>query len=295
MHFSTLAGTLALPCIVLAAGLEKVANYGGSASKAEMYVYKPATIQPNPALIVVIHSCQSSASSYFNNAKIPWKQGTDGNGGKYITIWPSSPNSGTCWDVSSKKSLVRNGGGDSNAIANMIKYAITEYKADPEKVFVTGGSSGGMMSNVLAATYPDMIKAVSLYSGVAAGCFVSASGGVDQWNDSCSGGRLTHTQAEWKKIAEDMYPGYNGTRPKMQIWHGSADGTLAPQNYQEELKQWTGVFGYTMTATASKANTPESSYTTSDYGENLQGIYAQGVGHSVPSHLKVSEAWFGLA
>lgn len=36
MHFSTLAGALTLPCVVFAAGLEKVANYGGSASKAEM-------------------------------------------------------------------------------------------------------------------------------------------------------------------------------------------------------------------------------------------------------------------
>jgi acetylxylan esterase len=151
-----------------------------------------------------------------------------------------------------------------------------------------------MMSNVLAATYPELINAVSLYSGVAAGCFVSSSGGVDQWNNACSGGTFTNTAAAWAKIAEDMYPGYNGTRPKMQIWHGSADTTLAPQNYQEEIKQWTGVFGMSQTATSSKANTPESQYTTSDYGPMVEGIYATGVGHSVPSHLKVSEAWFGL-
>ncbi len=80
----------------------------------------------------------------------------------------------------------------------------------------------------------------------------------------------------------------------MQIWHGSADTTLAPQNYQEELKQWTTVFDVSMTATDAKPNTPESQYTTSNYGPNVQGIYAQGVGHSVPSHLAASEAWFGL-
>ena len=45
--------------------------------------------------------------------------------------------------MSSKASLSHDGGGDSNAIANMIKYAITTYKIDPKKVFVTGGSSGG--------------------------------------------------------------------------------------------------------------------------------------------------------
>lgn len=151
-----------------------------------------------------------------------------------------------------------------------------------------------MMTNVLAATYPELFQAASLYSGVAAGCFVSSSGGVDQWNNTCSGGSSTATAAAWGNTARAMYPNFNGTRPKMQIWHGSADTTLAPQNYQEELKQWTNVFGVSMTATDSKTSTPQANYVTSDYGPSVQGIYATGVGHSVPSHLEVSEAWFGL-
>ena len=150
------------------------------------------------------------------------------------------------------------------------------------------------MSNVLAATYPDLITAVSLYSGVPAGCFVSSSGGVDQWNNTCSGGQSTATPEQWGNVVRAMYPGYTGSRPKMQIWHGSADTTLAPQNYQETIKQWTNVFNVSQTATSSQANTPESGYTTSNYGDMVQGIYGQGVGHSVPSHLKVSEAWFGI-
>lgn len=149
-----------------------------------------------------------------------------------------------------------------------------------------------MMSNVLAATYPEMISAVSLYSGVAAGCFVGS--GVDQWNNACANGQSTGTPEKWGDTARAMYPGYNGTRPKMQIWHGSADTTLAPQNYQEELKQWTNVFGVSMTATDVKKDTPDKGYTLSDYGPMVEGIYAQGVGHSVPSHLAASEAWFGL-
>lgn len=256
------------------------------------YVYKPDNVVENPPLVVVIHSCQSTAQSYFQNSAIPWKSGSDKKG--YITVWPSSPNSGTCWDVSSKQSLTHLGGGDSQAIANMILYAISEYKVDAERVYVTGGSSGAMMSNVLAATYPELIKAVSLYSGVPAGCFVSASGGVDQWNNSCSGGQSKATADKWKQVVLDMYPSYDGPRPKMQIWHGSADATLAPQNYNETIKQWTGVFGVAETPTSSVANDPKQGYTRSNYGESVQGIYAQGVGHSVPSNLTASEEWFGL-
>ncbi|XXG97520.1 hypothetical protein Hte_003825 [Hypoxylon texense] len=292
MLFSTLVSA-GLMATAWAASLTQVPNYNNNAtSKAQMWVYKPDNVVANPPLIVVIHSCQSTAQSYFQNSAIPWKQGSDGKG--YITVWPSSPNSGTCWDVSSKQSLSHLGGGDSQAIANMILYAISEYGADPERVYVTGGSSGAMMSNVLAATYPELIKAVSLYSGVAAGCFVSASGGVDQWNNSCSGGQSQATPDKWKQVVLDMYPGYAGPRPKMQIWHGSVDSTLAPQNYNETIKQWTAVFNVTQTPTSSVANTPKQGYTTSNYGEFVQGIYAQGVGHSVPSNLTASEAWFGL-
>lgn len=93
-----------------------------------------------------------------------------------------------------------------------------------------------MMSNVLAATYPEQIQALSLYSGVPAGCFLSSSGGVDQWNSSCASGQVSATAEAWGNVARNMYPGYNGTRPRMQIWHGSADSTLNPQNYREEIK-----------------------------------------------------------
>ncbi|KAF2453968.1 Alpha/Beta hydrolase protein [Lineolata rhizophorae] len=293
MRLSTFVTAGLLAPAALAAQLQQVQDYANTAqSQAQMWVYVPDNVVENPPIVVVIHSCQSNAQGYFQNSLIPWHGGSDAGG--YITVWPSSPNQGTCWDVSSTQTLTRDGGGDSTAIANMIKYALDTYGGDPERVYVTGGSSGAMMSNVLAATYPDLISAVSLYSGVPAGCFVSSSGGVDQWNNQCSGGQMIKSADEWAQIAEDMYPGYDGPRPRMQIWHGSVDTTLAPQNYEETIKQWTGVFGVSQEPTSEQQNTPQQGYTTSDYGENVQGIWAQGVGHSVPAHLEESEAWFGL-
>jgi acetylxylan esterase len=151
-----------------------------------------------------------------------------------------------------------------------------------------------MMSNVLAATYPDLITAVSLYSGVPAGCFISSSGASAAWNNTCSGGQSRATGEAWGNVVRNMFPGYTETRPRMQFWHGSNDGTLSPNNYQETLKQWTNVFNVTTTPTNSKPDTPEKNYRTDDFGPNVEGIWAVGVGHSVPSHLDVSEAWFGL-
>lgn len=99
--------------------------------------------------------------------------------------------------MSSPQSLQRGGGGDSTAIANMVQHALDEYGADPARVYLTGGSSGAMMGNVLAATYPDLFQAVSIYSGVPAGCFVSSAGQVAAWNNTCSGGQSRASPEQW--------------------------------------------------------------------------------------------------
>lgn len=63
----------------------------------------------------------------------------------------------------------------------------------------------------MVATYPELINATSLYSGVAAGCFVSSNGGVDQLNKACARGAFIKTAQEWGEIARAMFPNYNGT------------------------------------------------------------------------------------
>lgn len=285
---SVLAGLFA--SAASAAQLQQVQYPSAPQSRATMWVYVPDNVVENPPLVVAVHSCQSSAQAYFQNAKIPWHQGSDGKG--YITLWPSS--STECWDVSSRQSLTRDGGGDSTAIGNMVKHAIETYKVDPERVFLTGGSSGGMMSNVLAATYPDIFKAVSLYSGVPAGCFVSSSGAAAQWNNTCSGGQSHASAEQWGDVVRAMYPDYDGPRPRMQIWHGSVDSTLSSNNYAETIKQWTNVFGLPEEPVEEIQNFPQPNYVTQNFGEGVQGIWAVGVGHSVPSNLTASEEWFGL-
>ncbi|OCL10988.1 carbohydrate esterase family 1 protein [Glonium stellatum] len=271
--------------------LQKVSDFGSNPTNVGMYIYVPKKLADKPGIVVAIHYCTGSAQSYYSGS--PYSQLSETYG--FVVIYPSSPHSGTCWDVSSKASLTHNGGGDSNAIANMVTWAITQYSADTSKVFVTGSSSGAMMTNVMAAAYPEMFAAGIAYSGVPAGCFVSTSGGVDAWNNSCANGQVNDTPQQWANVVDNMYPSYNGTRPKMQIYHGSSDATLLPNNYKETMKQWCGVFGYSYDSPAStKQNTPQSQYTTTTYGPMVQGIYATGVGHTVPIHGSQDMQWFGF-
>ncbi|KAJ7615558.1 carbohydrate esterase family 1 and carbohydrate-binding module family 1 protein [Roridomyces roridus] len=277
----------------LTSTLQQVTSFTGSQNPTNVgfFYYKPTTVAASPALIVAIHECTATGTVYFESTTYAALADTYG----FIVIYPSSPNSGTCWDVSSAATLTHNGGGDSFGIANMVPYAISNWHVDATKVFVTGSSSGAMMTNVQASVYPELYAGASVYSGVAAGCFVSNFGGVDAWNSTCSEGLTNDTQAQWANTVHAMYPGYTGSYPPIQEYHGTADTTLFPNNLNEEIKEWCGVFGYEATApTQVLQNTPLSGYTKSIYGPRLQGILAQGVGHTVPVQEMEDLEWFGI-
>jgi acetylxylan esterase len=122
--------------------LKQVTDFGANSSKTKMYIYVPSKLAASPPIVVAIHYCTGTANAYYSGS--PYAQLADQKG--FIVIYPESPYSGTCWDVSSKAALTHNGGGDSNSIANMVTYALSQYKGDASKVFVTGSSSGAMMT-----------------------------------------------------------------------------------------------------------------------------------------------------
>jgi acetylxylan esterase len=133
---------LGLASAATAASLTRVNSFGANTSNAKMFIYVPDKLADKPPIIVAIHYCTGSAQAYFTGS--PYKGLADKKG--FIVIYPESPYSGTCWDVSSKATLTHEGGANSNSIANMVKYTLDKYKGDETKVFVTGSSSGAMMT-----------------------------------------------------------------------------------------------------------------------------------------------------
>lgn len=126
-----------------AAQLKQITDYGPAIkSAARMFVYEPAGLPEKPAVLVGVHYCTGTAQKYYSGS--PYKGLADQK--KFVVVYPESPNEGGCWDVSSRATLKRDGGSDSNAIANMVKYAVDKYQADPKRVFLIGESSGGMMA-----------------------------------------------------------------------------------------------------------------------------------------------------
>lgn len=206
-----------------------------------MYAYVPGKVAAKPPLLTVIHYCGGSAQAAFSQAK---GGGLVAAADKYgfILILPSNANAagqnGRCWDVSSKKAQTRDGGGDTHAIAQMVKYALTQYHANTERVYCSGNSSGGMTTQLMLALYPDVYKAGSAFAGVPAGCSNAFDGA-----GLCGSGAQTAQQ--WGDRVRAMNPGYTGHRPRVQLFHGDADDTIKFPNHGEAIKEWTNVLGLT--------------------------------------------------
>ncbi len=216
-------------------------------SYVSMYIYVPDKVATKPPILVSAHACQSGVDGQMsNNAKI--KAAADANG--FILILPHNQGR-NCWDVGAASSLGHDKGGDTHAVAVMVKYALTKYNGDPTRVYAMGGSSGGMLTQALMAVYPDVFKAGAARAGVPAGCWADSYKPADQWSDTCAGGNVTKTAEAWGKLVRDMYPGYTGHRPRLQLIQGMADPTINYKNMAESIKEWTNVLGLSETPTSS--------------------------------------------
>jgi acetylxylan esterase len=280
----------ALPSTQAAANnLTQITSFGPNPTNVSFYLYVPSKLQPNPPIFVNLHWCHGSAQDAFVGTTFANLADEYG----YIMIFPDSPNLvDKCWDVSSNETLTHNGGGDSLGIVSMAKWTLKNYHADPLRVFTMGTSSGAMMTNVLLGAYPDVFAAGSAWAGVAFGCF--AGDGYDVWNSECADGLVIKTGAEWKAIVEAAYPGYRGFRPKMQVFGGTADTVLNPQNVKEEIKEWTAVLGLPSKPLFNESNVPDPTWTRMFFGESFIATIAPNVTHNIPTNEDYVLDWFDL-
>lgn len=260
-----------------AASLQANVNYGGSGAVMNLFV--PDAVDEFPAVVVSLHYCNGAATN-----AAAWLTPSLAEQHGFIVIAPGLPQGDAdgCWDVGSSQSLTHDGGSHSKAIAQMVAFTISEHGANPARVFVLGASSGAMMTNVLLGAYPDVFAAGAVLAGVPFGCWTAGDG----WTSQCADGSTTKSAQQWGDLVRNAYPGYTGPRPRVQLFHGTADTTLHYKNLAEEIKQWTNVLGLPATPTTTETNAPKSGWTRTSYENGggdvlLEVAEGQGVGHDV--------------
>jgi acetylxylan esterase len=285
--------SVAAPRVASAAALTEVTNFGRNPSSLRMFLYVPDNVKPHPAVLVANHFCTGSGPVFFSGTEFASLANQHG----FIVIYPSATRSGNCFDVSTPQSLTHNGNSDPVGIVSMVQFVLQNFGADASRVFVTGASSGAMMTNVLLGDYPDVFKAGAAFMGVPFGCFATTDGSL--WNTTCAEGQSIKTAQQWGDLARTAFTGFSGPRPRMQLWHGTDDTTLRFPNFGEEIKQWTNVLG--VSQTPAFTDHPQSTWTRTRYGGTgidapVEAISIQGVGHSLPSSGMAAMAiqFFGL-
>ncbi|KAI1460461.1 carbohydrate esterase family 1 protein [Annulohypoxylon moriforme] len=280
------------PTFTIGASLQKItSDFGPNPRKVGFYIYVPDKLAENPPILVNPHWCHGDAQACYSGSQYATLASKYG----FIVIYPDSPNTADkCWDVSSNETHTHDAGGDSLGIASMVRWTLDKYNGDAKRVFVTGVSSGAMMTSVLLGAYPDIFAAGSAFSGVPYGCFSGNGYGV--WSDACATGKVKKTGAEWAAIVKAGYPGYTGWRPKVQIFHGTNDEVLNYADFEEEVKEWNAVFGFNDTPTTTTANTPVSRWTKYVYGDEdwFEAYSAAGVSHNIQNQEATAMEWFDL-
>jgi poly(hydroxyalkanoate) depolymerase family esterase len=276
-----------------AATLQEVTGFGANPTNLRMHLYVPDRLPSNPALLMAVHYCTGSGPAFYSGTQFASLADRYG----FIVVYPSATRSGACFDVSSPGALRHDGNSDPVGIVSMVRYVQERYRTDPARTFVTGASSGAMMTNVLLGDYPDVFRAGAAFAGVPFGCFATTDG--SSWNSACANGQVSKTPQQWGDLVRGAYPGYSGIRPRMQVWHGTEDTTLRYPNLAEEIKQWTNVLGTGQTPALT--DSPQSGWTRTRYGSSstmaaVESISVAGVGHSLPTSGMAERAiaFFGL-
>jgi poly(hydroxyalkanoate) depolymerase family esterase len=142
-----------------------------------------------------------------------------------IVAYPHQPrraNPNGCWNWFDRRHQNR-GSGEPAKLAGLAQALAKEFDVRRERVFAAGLSAGGAMAEVLAATYPDVFDAVGIHSGL----------------PYKSAGDVPSAFAAMKGTAAfDPAPlAASGRHPRKIIFHGLADGTVAPVNSERILSE----------------------------------------------------------
>ena len=215
--------------------LREVTDFGSNPGELRMYRYLPDGLRANAPLVVVLHGCTQSAASY--NKGSGWSTLADRYGFALLLPqqqWNNNPL--RCFNWFRPEDYERERG-EPLSIRQMVERMVKDHGLDGRRVYVTGTSSGGAMTSVLLATYPEVFAGGAVIAGVP---FRTAKG-LQEGLESIFKGRA-RSPGEWGDLVRAA-SAHQGPWPKVSVWHGDADTAVIPINAEEIIKQWTDVHG----------------------------------------------------
>jgi len=211
-------------------GLAETGEFGSNPGQLRMMSYVPAGLAEKPALVVALHGCTQSASSYDRGSG--WSTLAERHG--FALLMPeqqqaNNPNRCFNWFAPSH---TRRDAGEALSIRQMVARMMAQHEIDTERVFVVGLSAGGAMAAALLACYPDVFAGGAIIAGLPFGAASSMTEAFESMAQGCS-----RPQQELGELVRSAST-HDGSWPKLSIWHGSADPIVNAANAEASLAQW---------------------------------------------------------
>ncbi len=215
--------------------LAEFSEFGSNPGALRMFAFVPEHLPPAPALVVVLHGCGQTAAGY--DLGTGWSTLAERYG--FALLMPeqqASNNANTCFNWFNPEDIARDGG-EAGSIRQMVARMVDDHKIDSRRIYVTGLSAGGAMTQVMLATYPELFAGGAVIAGLPFGIASNVREALNGMMQSPPrpaaelGDRVRKASA------------HKGPWPKLSVWHGSADRTVNPANADQIVKQWLDLHG----------------------------------------------------
>jgi len=265
------------PSRLLAAPLERVSDFGSNPGNLEMFVFVPPDMPRAAPLVVVAHGCLQGAIDIAEMSG--WMDLASAH--RFALVLPQTSKANDSFAGCFRTWLPEHqerGKGEPLSVVQMVQWMIDHHSVDPKRVFMTGMSSGGQLTNAMLATYPDLFAAGAPQSAFPYKCATSF-----QDVGPCCLAQKQLTREEWGALARSGYPGYSGVRPRVSIWHGSADPLLVVMNLTDQMEQWTAALGVddSPDAIADAQSARRIIYQDATRRPRVETVTIAGMGHAV--------------
>ncbi|HRN61345.1 MAG TPA: PHB depolymerase family esterase [Luteimonas sp.] len=273
---------LALLCMAGAAAqaqpfLTQVREFGSNPGTLRMFYYVPARLPADAPLVVVAHGCLGNAREIALTSG--WVELADRFGIALLFPETSKQNEpwAGCFRTWEPAHQARDAG-EPLSVRQMIGHMQALFPLDKSKTYMAGVSSGGHLTQVMMATYPEVFAATAVQSSFPYKCAMAASD-----LGPCAAAGREHSAVEWGDLVRGARPGYEGPWPRVQLWHGQQDTIMHYPNLQQLVLQWTNVHGIDAIADREDEilSNPRASYATADGDVRVEAVTVTAMGHAI--------------
>lgn len=214
------------------AGSWNTAIYGNLWGAREYQTWIPTGYQPGQALplVLVIHGCLSEPNSMAAVSRFNELADRE----RFIVVYPrqnAAANPQRCWNFMYSFNQTREMG-EPSILAGIVGQVRNRYSVDATRMYVTGISSGGAMTSIMAACYSDLFAAAAVHAG---GMYKGGTGPLTSAESMLLGSPFNPD--EHGKLAWQCSGSARRLMPVL-VFHGTADMVVNPINGDQTVRQF---------------------------------------------------------